>query len=50
MASAGIQELAGHTTLAVTLRYMHLAPGVLKDAISLLGNGWATTQGVAEGQ
>jgi integrase len=38
-----IQELAGHTTLAVTLRYMHLAPGVLKDAIGLLsGHGRAT--------
>jgi integrase len=31
-----IQELAGHTTLAVTLRYMHLAPSALRDAIQLL--------------
>ena len=31
-----IQELAGHTTLNVTLRYMHLAPGALHDAIRLL--------------
>jgi hypothetical protein len=25
-----------HTTLAVTLRYMHLAPSALRDAIQLL--------------
>ena len=31
-----IQELAGHTTLAVTLRYMHLAPSALRDAVRLL--------------
>ena len=31
-----VQELAGHTTLNVTLRYMHLAPGALHDAIRLL--------------
>ena len=31
-----IQELAGHTTLTVTLRYMHLAPSALRDAIRLL--------------
>ncbi|MBI5479940.1 MAG: site-specific integrase, partial [Deltaproteobacteria bacterium] len=37
-----IQELAGHTSLNVTLRYMHLAPGVLRDAIRLLcGNRMA---------
>ena len=38
-AGAGtIQELAGHTTLTVTLRYMHLAPSALRDAISLLSD------------
>lgn len=31
-----VQELAGHGTLNVTLRYMHLAPGTLHDAIRLL--------------
>jgi hypothetical protein len=31
-----IQELAGHTSLTVTLRYMHLAPSALRDAIRLL--------------
>jgi site-specific recombinase XerD len=45
-----IQELAGHTSLTVTLRYMHLAPHALKDAIGLLGNGWPTPATDAEGQ
>jgi hypothetical protein len=31
-----IQELAGHTTMTVTMRYMHLAPSTLRDAIGLL--------------
>jgi hypothetical protein len=31
-----IQELAGHTTMGVTMRYMHMAPSALRDAISLL--------------
>jgi integrase len=31
-----IQELAGHTTLAMTMRYMHLAPGHTDAAIRLL--------------
>jgi integrase len=31
-----IQELAGHTAMAVTMRYMHLAPAALRDAIALL--------------
>ena len=31
-----IQKLAGHATLAVTMRYTHLAPAVLRQAIELL--------------
>jgi len=31
-----IQELAGHTSLATTLRYMHLSPSALDEAIGLL--------------
>lgn len=31
-----IQELADHTAMAVTMRYMHLAPAALRDAIALL--------------
>lgn len=34
--AVAIKELAGHTTIAVTNRYMHLAPGGLKSAIDLL--------------
>jgi len=35
-APKAIQELAGHTTLTMTMRYMHLAPSALREAISLL--------------
>ena len=31
-----IQDLAGHQSIAVTNRYMHLAPGALRSAIDLL--------------
>jgi site-specific recombinase XerD len=31
-----IQELAGHTTLAMTTRYMHLTPSAKESAIALL--------------
>jgi len=31
-----IQDLAGHQSIAVTNRYMHLAPGALRGAIDLL--------------
>jgi len=31
-----IQELAGHSSLLVTRRYMHVAPGALRHAIDLL--------------
>jgi site-specific recombinase XerD len=31
-----IQELAGHQSITVTNRYMHLAPGELQNAIALL--------------
>ena len=31
-----IQELVGHSTLTMTLRYMHLAPSALREAIGLL--------------
>jgi integrase len=34
--AVAIKELAGHTTIAVTNRYMHLAPGGLTTAIALL--------------
>ena len=34
-----IKELAGHSSIAVTNRYMHLAPGELRNAIALLEPG-----------
>lgn len=34
-----IQDLAGHQSVAVTNRYMHLAPGELRKAIALLETG-----------
>jgi len=33
------QELVGHSTLTMTLRYMHLAPSALTEAIGLLNFG-----------
>ncbi len=38
-APKAIQELAGHSTLAMTMRYMHLAPIALRQAIELLDFG-----------
>lgn len=38
-APKAIQELVGHSTLTMTLRYMHLAPSALCEAIDLLEFG-----------
>jgi integrase len=38
-APRAIQELVGHSTLSMTLRYMHLAPSALCEAIGLLNFG-----------
>lgn len=38
-APKAIQELVGHSTLTMTLRYMHLAPSALMEAIGLLDFG-----------
>ena len=35
-----IQDLAGHQSVAVTNRYMHLAPGEPRHAIALLETRW----------
>ncbi len=35
-APKAIQELAGHTSMGMTMRYMHLAPTVLRDTVRLL--------------
>jgi integrase len=36
---SAIQRLAGHTTLRMTERYMHLSPHVTRDAVKLLDRG-----------
>jgi integrase len=47
------QELMGHATIEMTMRYAHLSPHVPRDAVRLLdhggansglGNGWAKTE------
>jgi site-specific recombinase XerD len=37
--AVAIKELAAHSSVAVTNRYMHLAPGELRNAIALLEPG-----------
>jgi integrase len=39
VAPKAIQELVGHATLSITLRYMRLAPSALHEAIGLLDFG-----------
>lgn len=43
--SRAVQELAGHSEIAMTQRYMHLSPAALDAAIALLdrrGNSGTT--------
>ena len=39
-----VQELMGHATMEMTMRYAHLSPHVPRDAVKLLDHGavWAT--------
>ncbi len=36
-----VQTLMGHTTIATTMRYAHLAPSTLRTAIEMLSPEWA---------
>jgi integrase len=41
-----VQELLGHATMEVSMRYSHLSPDVRRDAVRLLdGNLMATERG-----
>jgi hypothetical protein len=41
-----VKELAGHRDISTTMRYVHLAPSVLTDAIALLeGRGVSLQRG-----
>jgi len=41
-----VKELAGHRDISMTMRYVHLAPSVLTDAIALLeGRGSSLARG-----
>ena len=46
-APKAIQELVGHSTLTMTLRYMHLAPSALTEAIDLLNFGQPVGSGLS---
>lgn len=46
-----IQELLGHATITMTMRYAHLAPEVSREAVKLLdrsGIGWASSENGGE--
>ena len=39
---SAIQKLAGHASLATTMRYLHVVPGATDAAIAALDAAWAT--------
>jgi len=45
-----IQELVGHQSITVTNRYMHLAPGELRNAIALLDRSARPARSANPGQ
>lgn len=49
-AATAIQELAGHTDLKATMRYMHLSPAARSSAISLLNARPVEERGTNEAQ
>lgn len=44
-----IQELLGHATITMTLRYAHLAPEVTRDAVTMLDTGHPVPNGGKKG-
>ena len=46
-----VQELLGHATMEMSMRYSHLSPDVRRDAVRLLdGNLMATRRGGSHNQ
>ena len=43
-----IQELLGHATIEMTMRYAHLSPHVPRDAVKLLDHGGRLGNGLAK--
>jgi len=40
-----VQQLLGHSTIQMTMRYSHLAPEVTRDAVNLLDQPIASANG-----
>ncbi len=45
VALKAVQELLGHTTMEMTMRYAHLSPDVKRDAVKLLDGPAPETEG-----
>ncbi len=43
-----VQQLMGHSTIDMTMRYTHLAPSTMRTAIDLLNPSWALSDGFGQ--
>ena len=43
-----VQQLMGHSTIDMTMRYTHLAPSTMRTAIDLLNPSWALSEGFGQ--